>query len=376
MSKVTKAEFFGSGFFDWQYSDYMCDKNISPEEYKEKYWGDFPHGEIDMSAYKIPEWAISGFRKYNRPVLAPSVGGWDRGHTSGGVHNGSVLYRDGNFRYIYRGEEPIPDQYHKVQGIGYICDIGIAESKDGINFKKLTEFNPFLRAGGDEKYSFEDVNVVEYDGKYYMFLNRWDWTCMNDPSVCGVFLAVSDDMLHWEKLGLVFPDAKRIHRNPVVVQNPDNRAVKIGGKFVMFINDGLMGFSDDLIHWESEELSDPWPGGEGCFAIADYDTKNPDNVILFTGGHHTGHFYALGEVLFNKKNIKKPIEWLPRPAMTVEPQYPWENGCSMYPPYNKVSTWLDTIFFTGMTRHDGLWWIYYGGSEYYTCLAVSDDIKQ
>ncbi|MHB1769278.1 MAG: hypothetical protein ACYCUV_15675 [Phycisphaerae bacterium] len=36
-----------------------------------------------------------------------------------------------------------------------------------------------------------------------------------------------------------------------------------------------------------------------------------------------------------------------------------------------VSSFDDTIFFTGLTRHNGKWWMYYGGSEYYTCLATA-----
>lgn len=51
----------------------------------------------------------------------------------------------------------------------------------------------------------------------------------------------------------------------------------------MYINDGLMGVSDDLLHWDSIELEESWPGGEGCFAITDYDAVHPENIIFLQG---------------------------------------------------------------------------------------------
>jgi predicted GH43/DUF377 family glycosyl hydrolase len=372
------SDFHGGGFFDWQFSAPTEEQRKEwAELYKydeEKYWGGFSREPFDLASYKFPAWAIGGFVKHGAPVLSPTPGSWDCGRFGGGVHNGSVIKKDGKLYYIYRGEFPVPEEY-AVPGIDYMCDIGIAESEDGINFRKLDEFSPLFRKGEDARFSFEDVCVVSFRGKYYMYLNRWNWKRFDDPSECGVCMAVSDDLFHWEMLGLVFPDAKRIHRNPVVVQDPDNEAVMINGKFVMYINDGLMGLSDDLIHWESVELEESWPGGEGCFALTNYNPQHTDDIILFTGGHHTGHFYAVGEILFNKRDPGKPIEWLPRPVLTADENIPWENGLSAEPPHKPVSYWRDTIFFTGMTLYNGEWRAYYGGSEFYTCLASSKDVK-
>ena len=100
------------------------------------------------------------------------------------------------------------------------------------------------------------------------------------------------------------------------------------------------------------------------------DADNPDNVILFTGGANAGRHYAAGEVLFNKKDLKTPIEWLPRPILATEPQYPWEN-CWLIDGKTPSSGWYDTVFFTHLTLHNGTWYAYYGGSEYYTCLATA-----
>jgi len=116
-----------------------------------------------------------------------------------------------------------------------------------------------------------------------------------------------------------------------------------------------------------------FPGGECSFALTDYDSKNPGNIILFTGGNHTGHFYAVGEVLFSKKNPEKPLAYLPRPVLAANPKFPYEHGFSAEAPFEPVSSFADCIFFNGLTKYKGKWWFYYGGSEYYTCLATSID---
>ena len=178
-------------------------------------------------------------------------------------------------------------------------------------------------------------------------------------------------MLNWQKVGIVFPAAKRVHRNAVVLQNPHNEAVRVNGKFVMYINFGLMAYSEDMIHWESRSVSHSFPGDEGCFALADHDSANPDDIVLFTGGNHTGHFYAAGQVRFSKTNLEKPIAYLPRPFLAADTTIPWENGFADQERKNFISAYADCIFFNGLTLHNGKWWLYYGGSEYFTCLATA-----
>lgn len=369
-------KFFGNGLFDWQISNKSYQEMWNERCYnEEKYWGGFSREPFDAASYTLPDWAIGPFTKYSsNPIFAPSLDGWDNGHFGGGVHNGSIIKKDGKFYYIYRGEQELAGEEfteHRSRGFDYICDIGLASSEDGIHFTRDTEHSPFFRKNEDAKYSFEDVSLVKYEDTYYLSCNRWDWLNPVEPSICGAYLATSKDLLNWEKVGLVFPDAKVIHRNPVILQNPDNEAVKVNGKFIMYLNEGQIAYSDDLIHWESNRVAELWPGGEGCFALADYSDTHRNKILLFTGGHHTGHFYAIGEVLFSMDNPEKPIEWLPRPVLYVEDQYPWENGLSAEPPYKPVSYWRDTIFFTGLTRNNNQWMAYYGGSEYYTCLATA-----
>jgi len=365
-----------TALFDWQLSDEDNTARYADYHYDEaRYWGGFSREMVDLEPDRLPPWAIGPFSRHpGNPVLAPSPDGWDVGRFGGGVHNGAIIYRNGLFHYVYRGEmpcAPMGTAGWRGRGIDYICDIGLATSADGVTFSKDDEHSPLFRTGEDVRYSFEDVSLAEWEGTFYLFCNRWDWTDPTNPGHNGTFLAVSTDLVHWEKVGLVFPHAQAIHRNGVILQTPDNRAARVGGQFVMYLNEHLIATSDDMLHWQSHRIASEhhWPGGEGCFALCGHDDADPDALVLFTGGHHTGHFYAIGEVRFSMRDPERPLEWLPRPVLAADPAIPWEDGRTAEPPYVLVSGFRDTIFFNGLTRHAGQWWLYYGGSEVYTCLA-------
>ncbi|MGA2832955.1 MAG: hypothetical protein ABSE55_07770 [Terracidiphilus sp.] len=360
------------GMFAWQFPSADNEATWRNQSFSiDRWWGDFPHDLPDqMDMFADNPWAIGPFTKHKgNPVLAPTPGAWDSGHFSGGVHNGSIIVKDGIFYYLYRGERPIDIKQNSE--IDYICDIGVATSKDGIHFTKDDAHSPFFRKGADRVYSYEDVNVVRSGDTYYLYCNQWLWERQGDTSVNGITVSTSTDLLSWTKHGILFPNSKRIHRNGVVLQSPENEAIKVNGKYVMYIDDGLIAYSEDLLHWESAENSNAMPGGECCFALGDYDAANPDNLVLFTGGAHTGHFYGVGEILISKADVTKSVRYLPRSPLFAEVKYPFENGFAAEAPHKPVSSFADCIFFNGLTRHDGKWWVYYGGSEYYTCLATA-----
>ena len=360
------------GTFAWQFPS--ADKKKQWEEYSfsiDRWWGDFPKDQPDaMDMFADNEWSIGPFTKFSsNPVLAPTPGAWDQGHFGGGVHNGSIIVKDNVFYYVYRGERGI--DIPQISEVDYICDIGVATSTDGIHFKKDRTHSPFFRKGEDRQYSYEDVNIVSYQGTYYLFCNQWLWGKQGDNRVNGMIVATSKDLLNWNKIGILFPDAKTTHRNGVVLQNPHNEAVKVNGKFVMYIDDGLVAYSSDMLHWESHKNPNKLPGGETCFALGEYDPAKPDDIILFTGGAHTGHFYGVGEIHLSKSDPEKPLGWLPRSALFAEKKYPHENGFKVEAPHEPISYFADCVFFNALTQHNGKWWVYYGGSEYYTCLATA-----
>jgi predicted GH43/DUF377 family glycosyl hydrolase len=360
------------GMFAWQFPSADKEATWRRQSFSiDRWWGDFSRelpNQMDM--FDDNPWSIGPFTKHKgNPVLVPTPGAWDAGHFSGGVHNGSIVIKDGIFYYLYRGERPIDIKQNSE--FDYICDIGVATSKDGVHFTKDDTHSPLFRKGEDRRFSYEDVNVTRRGDMYYMFCNQWLWERQGDTSLNGIIAATSTDLLNWTKHGILFPKAKRIHRNGVVLQSPDNEAIKVNGKYVMYIDDGLIAYSEDLLHWESEENANAMPGGECCFALGEYDPSNPGNIVLFTGGAHTGHFYAVGEILISKADVTKPVHYLPRSPLFAEVKYPFENGFAAEAPHRPVSSFADCIFFNGLTRYKNKWWVYYGGSEYYTCLATA-----
>jgi hypothetical protein len=76
-------------------------------------------------------------------------------------------------------------------------------------------------------------------------------------------------------------------------------------------------------------------------------------------------------VLFSLQDPETPLAWLPRPVLAADATIPHEDGYSAEPPHRPVSPWRDTVFVCGMTVFNNRWHAYYGGSEYYTCLATA-----
>ncbi len=74
----------------------------------------------------------------------------------------------------------------------------------------------------------------------------------------------------------------------------------------------------------------------------------------------------------SKDNPEQAESWLTQPILFAEDTYPWEDARSAENPETIISCFRDCIFFTGMTRFEGKWWLYYGGSEVYTCLATAE----
>jgi hypothetical protein len=81
-------------------------------------------------------------------------------------------------------------------------------------------------------------------------------------------------------------------------------------------------------------------------------------------------------VLFSTRDPAKPLAYLPRPMLAADPAIPHESGRCAHPPHDPISSFRDCIFFNGLTRHAGRWWMYYGGSEYYTCLATAQAVNR
>lgn len=309
-------------------------------------------------AGEFPDWAIGPFVRYDaNPVMVPqgAPGTWE----SQNVYNPAVVRRGGKFHMLFRGENSDTTLFSH-----YRSQIGYASSRDGIHWDRYAG-NPVLRAEEPDELpgGLEDPRLVEYRGAYYCYYTAYS------PGFKGVRLCVasSKDLKSWTKHGEVYDGPMK---NGAIVMDPDNRPVKIDGKFIMYTSDAEMfiGRSDDLIHWSFELLETPFPETfhpmEFCMAMTDYESSR-GNIVLFLGGRLDGDKgrngitwnYALGQCLIRKSNPERIVEVMDEPFLI--PSEPYEQkGFIDY-----------TLFFETLTRHNGEWWLYYGAADHQIALA-------
>ncbi len=283
------------------------------------------------------------------------------------AYNPAVIYRNGKFWMLYRGENsdltlrPENSKLNQEKKV-YRSQIGLAWSTDGIKWMRY-EKNPVLRAelGYELPGGLEDPRLIEYNGTYYCYYTAYN------PGGQGVRLCVasSTDLKSWKKFGPIFPEALK---NGAILMDPDNKPVKLNGKFVMYssVGDMYFGQSDDLIHWDFKLMKVPFPQTyyplEFCIALTNYEKSN-NNILIFIGGRLNGGpkaerwHYALGQCLAKKSEPSKIVELMDEPFMI--PTEPYEQkGFINY-----------TLFFESLTRHNGEWWLYYGAADHQIGLA-------
>lgn len=190
----------------------------------------------------------AGNGRFTCPVLNKNIA-WENKD----VFNPAIVVKEGKIYMLYRAEDTIG----KFAGTSRI---GLAESVDGLHFKKYPE--PVLYPGNDKqkKYEWEggceDPRIVEdTNGIYYMTYTAYD------GDRARLLVASSKDLIHWTKHGPAFANAyngKYINTwsksgSIVSTYEKDGRivATHINGKYWMYWGDVNIwaAVSDDLINW-------------------------------------------------------------------------------------------------------------------------------
>lgn len=311
---------------------------------------------VEASAH-WPAWAIGPFVKYGcNPILRPEGTGWEGWN----AYNPGVIFDDGWFRMLYRGQERIGDGSEMTT----LSRIGYAESLDGVTFLRNTV--PVIDAteAYESRYGCEDARLVRYRGIYYAFYTGNLNALSSKICLCE---AASADCIHWKKLGIIETGTK----NGAIVRDPGGTPVKMKGRFVMYTGNGNLGvcYSRDLIHWGSITWIDPrFPVGwvapyEPCVAVADYSKAQPGNIVVFIAGTLNGKgkwFYAISELLFSRSRLTKMVAQL--------------NDCIMKPTESYESgTFQNCIWMNSLLLHDGQWWMHYGAGDRNVGLATAPD---
>lgn len=338
-------------------------------------------------------WQMNGFKKpaYNPimqadssytffcPVKKETVQ-WQKAD----VFNPAAIVRRGKVYILFRAED-IPGT-----AIGMRTSrIGIAVSNDGLHFTKMKDPVLYPDSSAFLQYDYpggcEDPRIVEKeDGSYLLLYTSWN------RDVARLSVAVSKDLIHWEKKGPAFQKALNgkflntwSKSGSVVTRMKNGKiiAARINGKYWMYWGENPMylAHSADGINWTpvtdtrqellpvmtgrdhkfDSQLTEPGPPAlittKGILLI--YNGKNIENEKAdpaLPQGTYCG-----GQALFDLKDPSKLISRCDN--YFIKPDLPHEI---------KGQYKAGTTFAEGLVFFKGKWFLYYGTADSMVGVAV------
>lgn len=187
------------------------------------------------------------------------------GWKSSSLFNPSCIIHDGKIFMAYRAAP------RKEVLCSYI---GMAVY-DETNGWRDYECNPVIYpTEADELWGCEDPKLYKLNNKFFMFYQavfQPDQQFCDEMNAVSDFkigigatvtkAAVSDDLIHWTKLGAAVPleVSKGWSKGAVIPRDGEGQPVLINGKYLMYVSSGCgakqtVGFSDDLIHWDFKAI--------------------------------------------------------------------------------------------------------------------------
>ena len=328
------------------------------------------------------------FHKYDKnPILFSSGTGFE----SMAVFNPTVILKDGIVYMFYRaenwGSENWPDQ--SIRPKGWTADkewpgvssIGLATSKDGINFIKRKE--PVIVPEYDYEIigGCEDPRISKVNNLYYM-----TYTGMGLPNRVGkMCIATSRDLIHWKKYGPIFNWEEHCKAGAIVPEI-------INGKYWMYFGDKnlWLASSTDGIHWTCDKekdvlfsprkgkfdelLCEPGPAPvitkKGILLIYNGATKGDRQnrrMVNYGSPEVLGakklREYSTGWALFSKKDPSKLIARSDKPILKITESF------------EKRGQVDNVLFSSGLVKKSNKWYIYYGCADTYIGVAIAGGVE-
>jgi predicted GH43/DUF377 family glycosyl hydrolase len=299
-------------------------------------------------------------RVKENPILEPKKENW---WESGAVFNPGATLFDGKILLFYRA---IGEYAH------YISRFGLAESEDGIHFKRQNEEPIFVGEKSWEVGAVEDPRIAKIGDDYYI-----TYVCLEIPPrfkpsaghrkkiFPKTALAKTRDFKNFEKLGVITPKGAD-DRDVVIFPK------KIKGKYLMFHRpynwvDSHYGVkkpsiwlaeSEDLLHWQNHRVfmaareneikigagAPPVETDFGWIFVYHRVEKEPEKC------------YKAGLMVLDKENPEKILADF-YPVLTPEADYEKEGDTP------------NVVFPAGALIKDGKLMVYYGGADKVCCLA-------
>jgi predicted GH43/DUF377 family glycosyl hydrolase len=268
------------------------------------------------------------FERYEgNPVLCPNpLNPWEALN----VFNCAVVQHNGLFHMLYR-----------AQGVDYRSSVGYAVSVDGLDWARLDK--PVLRPGAAyETRGVEDPRVTEIEGAFYMTYTGYS------THGTRASIARSANLIDWQRVGVALPGE----------DNKDHALFpeQIGGRYCMFHRrepDIWLAYSDDLLHWtDHQRVFGPRPGWESWkVGISGPPLKTKRGWLLVYHGVDDERFYRQGVALLD---LDDPTRTLSRPdGFVLEPREPWEH----------MGDVPHVVFSCATLQVGDELWIYYGGAD-------------
>lgn len=290
-----------------------------------------------VAAQEIPAWVPGPFARHEgNPIMEPLGNGFE----AFAVYNPAMIVENGTFYMLYRAEDR--------KGVSRI---GLAESEDGIDFVRHPE--PVLSPTEDYEIwgGCEDPRVVEIDGVYYMTYTAFDgWWAK-------LALATSEDLVHWEKHGVIVPWPWS--KSGAIIPQ------EVNGRYVMYFGDTSIwiAYSDDLLNWEvmDEPVLRPRPG---YFDSRGIEPGPPPIVtdqgfLLIYNGWDDNITYKVGAVLFSKDDPTQVLARAEQPFL--EPTEASELRGQV----------PNVVFASALVEHEGVWYLYYGAADKSISVAIA-----
>jgi len=168
----------------------------------------------------------------------------------------------------------------------------------------------------NEALGVEDPKLYRAEGRWWCFYNAiWDTRGTPERAThpdagdvgCDIMLAVSDDLEHWEKTGIVVPyDVSHLWaKGAVIPRDARGHAVRTGGEYRMYVSEGCggrltVGHSDDMRHWTftHEDYLDVSALGPQLHEVACAVVDGDRLVLDFFHADPSGAF-AAGQALYD-----------------------------------------------------------------------------
>jgi predicted GH43/DUF377 family glycosyl hydrolase len=301
-------------------------------------------------------------KKYSKnPILSPNMKSWWEARAV--LNPGATLDSDGNVLLLYR-----------AMGGDRISRFGLILSSDGYNFKKRNDFPVFESDPSDtyERLGCEDSRITKIGDTYYI---TYTATSVHPATYPKEKFATA--MLPWRvRVSLLSTkNFSQFTRHGVIIHGVDSKNAalfpeKINDQYAMLHRihpDIWIAYSKDMINWYDHRIiASPGKDWDRVkIGAGNPPIRTEFGWLTFYHGVDKNFAYRLGIMLLDLQDPTKVI-YRSKHAILEPDKYYEKQGFEIT--YGKNIS--NVVFTCGVVEKDNMFFIYYGASDTYICLAT------